>query len=572
MPTRASSYRWETFLNDPSLKQQLVSRYLYDHLFLAHIHLANTPAREFYRLVRSRTPPGRPIKEIPTVRPYDDPGPGRFYYRLRLYDPSVVAKAHVVYELSPAKLARFRKLFLDPEYDVLELPPYEPAIASNPFKVFAPIPPSSRYRFLLDDARFFIEGFIKGPVCRGQVALNVIEDNFWVMFFDPDKNTIATNPEFLERMSDYLQLPAARESTLRLLAIWTDYWQRQQRYMKARERHFGQIQAMDIKDALGYVWDGEGRNPNAALTVFRHFDSASVAFGLVGDYPDTAWIIDYPMFERIHYLLVAGFNVFGNVGHQLNTRLYMDFLRIEGENYFLAFLPVADRKRIRDSWYVGPRTGIDKDFQGPAGWLDVESVTGYRTDDPQRELYRHLENRLSTLETTDDPLNRCTAQPCARKGADAIELRVDRALTQIARIDSAHLRVFPDLTFVRIRVDRGRDLAYTIVLNKGYKNLTSIFEDEDNRDLDDDTLTVLKGLEGSYPNFFFVVDLDEIESFAGRYAAIRTREDYERFVALYGIRRTNADFWAVADWFHDRYAEQEPLRAGLFDLNRYHNR
>jgi len=46
------------------------------------------------------------------------------------------------------------------------------------------LPISSRYRFLLDDARFFIEGFIKGPVCRGQVALNVIEDRFWILFFE----------------------------------------------------------------------------------------------------------------------------------------------------------------------------------------------------------------------------------------------------------------------------------------------------------------------------------------------------------------------------------------------------
>ena len=62
--------------------------------------------------------------------------------------------------------------------------------------------------------------------------------------------------------------------------------------------------------------------------------------GLHGDFPETAWIIDYPLFERIHYLLVAGFDVYGNAGHQLNTRIVMDFLRMEGENNFLAFLPV----------------------------------------------------------------------------------------------------------------------------------------------------------------------------------------------------------------------------------------
>ena len=42
-------------------------------------------------------------------------------------------------------------------------------------------------------------------------------------------------------------------------------------------------------------------------------------------------MLSYPLFERIAYLLVVGFDVFGNVAHQLDARLYMDFLRMEGE-------------------------------------------------------------------------------------------------------------------------------------------------------------------------------------------------------------------------------------------------
>jgi len=180
--------RWETFLNATNLKQQLVSRYLYEHLLQAHIHFGNTSKREFYRLVRSFTPPGETIDEIPTVRPYDDPGP-RFYYRLLRYQPSIVVKDHNVYEWSDQRMQRYRQLFIEPEYEVNSLPSYEPKIASNPFKVYASIPPLSRYQFLLDEARFFIEGFIKGPVCRGQIALNVIEDQFWVFFSGGDTTT-----------------------------------------------------------------------------------------------------------------------------------------------------------------------------------------------------------------------------------------------------------------------------------------------------------------------------------------------------------------------------------------------
>ncbi len=58
---------WEDFFNGDSLKQQLVSRYIYEHLFIAHIHFDGLPEREFYRIVRSKTPPGEPVDEIDSV-------------------------------------------------------------------------------------------------------------------------------------------------------------------------------------------------------------------------------------------------------------------------------------------------------------------------------------------------------------------------------------------------------------------------------------------------------------------------------------------------------------------------
>ena len=37
--------------------------------------------------------------------------------------------------------------------------------------------------------------------------------------------------------------------------------------------------------SLNVIWDGAGRNPNAALTVLRHFDSATVVQGFLGPKP-----------------------------------------------------------------------------------------------------------------------------------------------------------------------------------------------------------------------------------------------------------------------------------------------
>jgi hypothetical protein len=254
----------------------------------------------------------------------------------------------------------------------------------------------------------------------------------------------------------------------------------------------------------------------------------------------------------------------------------MDFLRMEGEDYFLAFLPVSQRKTIRDSWYQGIREKREKQFQQPMDWLKVESVIGYKTGDPQRELYQHLERRLGRLAGVDR-INRCgEAGGCASTppGTPTPRPQVEQALRRIAQMRGRQLLPLPDAAFLRVKVgpDPADDLAYTLVLNKDYSNLTSMMEDEDRRNPDHDTLSVVPGFAASYPNFFFRVDAADIDAFATRLATITNRDDYERFVALYGYRRTNPGFWAESDWFQAAYRRAEPVDSGIFDLNRYRNR
>ena len=50
--------RWETFLNGDSLKQRITARYLYEHWFVAHLYFEDLPSGPFFRVVRSKTPPG----------------------------------------------------------------------------------------------------------------------------------------------------------------------------------------------------------------------------------------------------------------------------------------------------------------------------------------------------------------------------------------------------------------------------------------------------------------------------------------------------------------------------------
>lgn len=566
---------WERFLNQTSNKHRLVSRYIYEHLFHAHIHFADSPPREFYRLVRSRTPSGKTIDEIASLRPYDAPGVENFYYRLRRYTPTIVAKNHIVYELSEQRMQRYQALFIQPDYKVVTLPSYAPEVAANPFKAFEAIPPDSRYRFLLDEARFFIEGFIKGPVCRGQIALNVIEDQFWVVFFNPDQKTFTTQPSFLNAAADYLKIPSERGNHLNLLPIWTDYWQRQKAYMATKQRYFKNMKAHSLEQALDYIWDGQGENPNAALTVFRHFDSASVEYGLIGKMPETAWVIDYPLLERIHYLLVAGFDVYGNIGHQLSTRIYMDFLRMEGEDHFLAFLPASKRKAIRDSWYQGIRSELDILFKAPMDWLQVDAVHGYKTEAVQSELYQRIKTRMGNLLQRQEMINLCGKTSCTEAGSDAIKVKADKSMQKIANMTGMQLHDFPEAAFLRVTTDDPDvSFVYTIMRNKAYKNVMSLFSDERERVLDDieqDSLTVVDWLAGSYPNFFFSVHEEDLETFVTRCSQIKNPKDFADLVERFGIRRTSPAFWKTADWFHEQYARQRPVQSGLYDLSRYGN-
>lgn len=564
--------RWEKFLNGTSKRERLVSRYVYEHLFLGHLHFEGGPEREFYRLVRSYTPPGEAIHEIPTVRPFNDPGAAQFWYRLRRYDASIVAKSHVVYTLSNQKMDRYKELFFDPDYSVEKLPGYDLPAAANPFISFGVIPAKSRYEFMLDDARFFIQGFIKGPVCRGQVALNVIEDQFWVFFLSPKSLESKDTREVLASVSDYLQVPSSTE-TLNLLASYGEYWDSQKKYLAVRNQYFAEQVEKKGDAAFSGIWDGGGTNPNAALTIFRNFDSAAVEFGLLGYYPKTAWIIDFPLFERIHYLLVAGFDVYGNVGHQLNSRLFMDFLRMEGEDNFLTYLPAANRKQIRDSWYQGIREKRSKYFQEPMEWNSIESPLDYKTDNPQRELYDRAIQYLGDLVSPKDYLNRCEANDCVSDGATETIRVADTILRRFEKRNSKTLQNSPDLVYLRVVVKGAPDIPYTLIVNKSYQNLTSLLDDgnSQSRAPENDTMTLLRGISGSYPNFFLVVPFEELSQFVDAAMSSISIESYQLFVAKYGIRRTNDNFWEHSDWFQKQYAELEPVESGILDLNRYGN-
>jgi hypothetical protein len=571
-PAPADVAVWEAFLNGASLREKIVARYLYEHWFVSHLAFEDKPAGPFYRVVRSRTRPGDPIDEIATVRPYDDPG-APFWYRLRPLEETIVHKTHIVYPLGPARLARLRQLFLGPDWKATRLPSYAPEDAANPFVSFAEIPARARYQFLLDDARHFVMTFIRGPVCRGQVAVDVIEDHFWIAFADPDRDPSVLDPAFLRENARRLDLPAEHAEQFALGRLWLEYNVKQREYLNAREKFYDAIDPQRLGPSLDWVWDGDGRNPNALLTVFRNFDNAEVVQGFVGEIPKTGWVMDYPIFERIYYNLVAGYDVYGKVGHQVSTRLYMDHLRMQSENTFLGLLPADRREAIRASWYRGATRQMDYFLVNSLRSLGHGTQVKYRSADPMRELFEQLLARSPAVAGPPDLLNRCQAPPCDRADATPEERAAERALERLAAVKGPWVRLLPEVSLLRVRADApgGRDLVYALVHNAAHTNVAFMFGEDERRLPADDTVTVVRGHFGSYPNFFFEAPASEIEALASALLAVASEADLERFVERYGIRRTDPRFWETADFLREDLRRANPAEAGVYDLGRYGN-
>lgn len=471
----------------------------------------------------------------------------------------LLEKTHMPYELSASRLAKFRAWFLEPTWDVAVLPGYDRDVAANPFVVFSAMPAASRYRFLLDEAQFFVMNFIKGPVCRGQLALDVIEDRFWVFFVDPDAGASQAVAELVARESDKLRLPAEWGGNAPALRAWREYARLEQQYLAAKSVALSEA-ARRTPPGLDLVWDGAGTNPNAALTIFRHFDSASVTRGLVGKPPKTAWIIGYPLFERIFYLLVAGYDVYGNLGHQLNSRLYMDFLRMEGEFAFISLLPEAERVATRDRWYRGASDEVREQVYGSKAYVHAESSIAYASDEPVAELFALLGKRLApVLDRRYEP-----------DGIDDESLRRD--LAALGALRGPALSLVPETVFVRIDEPGAAARYFTLLRDTGHRNVSTLFREQAAILPDEHALTVVPGFIGAYPNALYRVDREDLPALTMAISTLRTPADYTALADRFAIRRTRPDFWARSDELLKAHRDFAPREAGLPDYSRLENR
>jgi hypothetical protein len=533
---RAQKYidKFENFLNNEDAKHKMSARYIYEHLFLAHITFEGAKD-EFFELVRSKTPAPQEIDIIATLRPYDDPKVDKFYYRFRKIHSTIVYKTHMVYTLSNEKLKRYKELFIEPQWNSKpHVVGYKTDFNAKPFKVFAQIPEASRYKFLLDDSEYIIRTFIRGPVCKGQIALNVIRDQFWVMFMNPDYDLSIVKDGFLTKEYENLSMPIEDGSGVTLLKTFSDkYIDAAIKYNNNRQVIYDKTykQGLDIDS----IWKGNTSDSSPFLTVYRHFDSASVHRGALGGLPKTAWVIDYPLFERIYYALVAGFDIYGNVGHQVSIRRYMNRLRVEGESNFINLLPKEDRADVLASWYLNAKN--KEQFFLSKNQTAIE----YTKIDSKRELLEKVVNThlIKGSGIKFDNLNYFYANERVPKPPKSYKNDSDyvKAFKSLVKKGLPFIKVVngqqSNLALIRIKnIPNKKDIVFSAIVNRWHDNVSFMFDEESSLDSSKDEFDFIEGFVGSYPNQFLVVEYKDLPAIS---------RELERVFELFLERYTDSD-------------------------------
>lgn len=115
----------------------------------------------------------------------------------------------------------------------------------------------------------------------------------------------------------------------------------------------------------------------------------------------------------------------------------------------------------------------------------------------------------------------------------------------------------------------GAERFFTLLHNNAHSNISQLFKEEARRLHDEDTLTVLDGLVGAYPNAFYRMTVAGVEEFADGLSRVGSDADYRRLAARFAIGATHAECWTVSDRVIEAIARQSAIDAALPDYGRF---
>jgi hypothetical protein len=202
-----------------------------------------------------------------------------------------------------------------------------------------------------------------------------------------------------------------------------------------------------------------------------------------------------------------------------------------------------------------------KDYlYGTRAWFTQDSGIDYHTDDPPRELYGLLRARLApVLDTTFD-----------LSTVDNSALRDD--LQTLTAVRGRSLSLIPEASFLRLDDPAGSSRYFTLLRNTGHLNVTHLADESKELAPDENTLTVVPGFIGAYPNALYVMSPAALPEFTAAVRGLSSEADYRALADRFAIRRTDRAFWTYSDALQEAHASPAPGEIGLFDYNRFENR
>ncbi len=383
---------WESFLNAPDDRSKLVARYIFEHYAGPQgFFYFDSGTQHFFALVRSTTPPGQEVVPIDPnkARRLSSPVEGPFYYRWMVVDQTPCVKQHDnLFDASGDRLERIKKIFYEQDWTVAKLPGYSLAEQDDPLNTFAAIPAKSRYKFLLQNARFHLTQVTASVSCRGTLTSDAIQDQVWVFFEDPDTSLYVNNAAYRASLARYTTVADGTSDDF--MAALQNLLTFQKQRGQAIATAVGALQKSgDYRAQIADIW------PNEMLTFMRYEDNVWTEKGAIGGIPKTAMIFDFPILERALYQGSIVPDIFAPIGVNLVVRNGFGTIRRDAELNFLRFLPPATRDALYASWY--PLAPDDKLLVGRTGNpsdVPIPSEIAFKTNEPYRELLSLLLTRV----------------------------------------------------------------------------------------------------------------------------------------------------------------------------------
>jgi len=250
----------------------------------------------------------------------------------------------------------------------------------------------------------------------------------------------------------------------------------------------------------------------------------------------------------------------------------MDALRIEGESYFLDFIPPEQREPMMQSWYIG--NSLKELNYSPA---PIPNGTAFKTEDPKREFIKDIVKNHIKVKGIDFDYNYLQAGEQYPSIPKKFQTDFD-FITGFQATSAPGVSFFrhvashnANVAWIRIKnVPEQGDIVISAVVDRWHDNVKFLFKEAKYLNPEKDKVDFIEGFVGSYPNYFFEVDLKDLPDFLNLLDTYTVTPENMKKLDKYGVNRAEDNFWDVYDWFQNAFDESDITNSGLVDLNRYY--